>query len=415
MLNNTDGGGSLGRFERAWTGLQDLRGLRGSIATGGTLLAYTLSFVALEPWLGASTATLGLPLAAVIGALVGVRLGVVLALVIFGLSLLLLAATGYAAGDVVIRLGSGVGAVLLIGVAAGFGRMRDLGRRTSRLLAQVALDERRLRHIIAAAPVAIYAIDSRGLCTFAGGAPLSLVGLSEERLVGRPFQDFVEAPEYDEGVRGALAGRESRREIRYHGRVFDTQFAPIVDAAGLRGMMLVALDVTEGTETVDALRRSEERAQALLDSLPLIVLWVEADGHISSSEGSGLAALGLRVGALDGQSLFTLGSTDPEEIRKALSGSRTIVVLDLAGREVAMRLVRLSDSATPGVLGIGVVVGETATDAERQPARLGELLIDRGVISRSQLEQALADQTSQPGRGETRLLNELRNRLNEPQ
>lgn len=386
------------------------------VAVGAGIAAYVVAFVALEPSLGAGVATLGLPLAALLGVLLGARLGSILALGIFGLSVLLLTTTGYAAGDVVIRLGSGVGALLLVGVAAGFGHMRDLGRRSSRLLTKLALDERRLRHVIGAAPLAIYALDSRGRCTFAGGAALPLIRSPEQHLVGRAVDDFavhdlVGTPE-EEGVRAALEGRASRREIRTRGRVFDTQFTPMVDEAGERGMILVALDVTEGAASVDALHRSEERSQAILESLPFIILWVEPDGQISSSEGSGLAALGLHVGALDGRSLFALGSTDRSEIAQAISGTRATVILDLAGREVAMRFVHLSGSA--GALGIGMVIAARASDTERRPPALGELLVDRGAISRPQLEEALAEQAAHAEAAGTRMYNELRDRLKEP-
>src|SRR5688572_28749361 len=126
MLNRPERAAAIVRLERAWNGFQELAELRAPVAICGALVVYALAFIALEPGFGAATATLGLPLAAVIGALLGVRLGVAIALAIFALSLFLLAATGYTTGDLVILLGSGVGAVLLVGVAAGFGRMRDL-------------------------------------------------------------------------------------------------------------------------------------------------------------------------------------------------------------------------------------------------------------------------------------------------
>lgn len=413
-MRSVDGGEALAQSEHGARRLRELGEMRTPIAIGAAIVAYVIAFVALEPSFGASTATLGLPLAAFSGTLLGARLGSVVAIAIFGLSLLLLGVAGYAAGDVVIRLGSGVGAILLIGVAAGFGHMRDLGRRTSQLLNKLALDDRQLRLIIGTAPIAICALDSRGLCTFAGGAPLDLLGPSRDRLAGRPYREFISAQDLQDGVRAALAGQRGRREIRIHGRVFDAQFAPMVDEAGERGMILVALDVTERAASVDALRRSEERAQVILETLPLIVLWVEPDGQISSSEGSGLAALGLQVGAFDGRSLFTIGSADPDEMRQAISGGRSSVVLRLTGREVVMRFVRMSGPATPGVLGVGVVIREQVAAAGPRPAALGELLIDRGAISRTQLEQALADQAAQAEAGGTRLFNELRDRLKEP-
>lgn len=377
-----------------------------------SLAGFVAFFLALSPCLGPAAATFGLVPAALAGALLGLRFGVVVAAATFAISIILLALSGYTVGDVVIRLGSGIGLVILMGIAAGFGRMHDLGRQSRRLLAQVQFDRRRLQHILAASPVAIYATDRRGICTFAGGAGLAPVGLSEAMLLGRSFEDFVEEPAFEEGVRRALAGQESRKDIPYHGRHFDVGFAPLLDPSGERGMILVAVDVTETTQTLEALRRSAERTQALLESLPLVVLWVEPSGAISSSEGSGLAAVGLQTGALDGQSILELDSSKKKPVEEAFRGRAATAVIELSGRRVALRFRKLREATyTDGKLGIGLVLSESSIDAQRERVALGELLIERGAITRQQLDEALAEQASQRAKGETLLLEELRNRL----
>ena len=63
-------------------------------------------------------------------------------------------------------------------------------------------------------------------------------------------------------------------------------------------------DITERKRMEDALRRSEEALRAMLGSAPVILYAADAEGILTLSEGTGLAALGLAPGEAVGRSVF---------------------------------------------------------------------------------------------------------------
>jgi DNA-binding NarL/FixJ family response regulator len=110
------------------------------------LVAYAAAFLIAEPLFGASAAVLSIVPVAVAGAIFGPEIGVVAGLLAVAANFALWAGTDHAIGEPVIRVGgNGLGALVLMGIGAGFGAMRVLrgrfdahGRRLG-ALAEVAL------------------------------------------------------------------------------------------------------------------------------------------------------------------------------------------------------------------------------------------------------------------------------------
>jgi len=110
------------------------------------LVAYAAAFLIAEPIFGASAAVLSIVPVAVAGALFGPEIGVVAAFLAVAANFALWAGTDHPIGEPVIRVGgNGVGALVLMGIGAGFGAMRLMrgrfdahGRRLG-ALAEVAL------------------------------------------------------------------------------------------------------------------------------------------------------------------------------------------------------------------------------------------------------------------------------------
>jgi CheY-like chemotaxis protein len=120
---------------------------RRAIMTLGILfVAYVGAFLVAEPTFGAAAAILAVAPVAIAGALYGPEIGVVAALLAVVANIALWGSTGHAIGEPVIRVGgNSLGALVLMGVGAGFGAMRLLrgrldphGRRLG-ALAEVAL------------------------------------------------------------------------------------------------------------------------------------------------------------------------------------------------------------------------------------------------------------------------------------
>ena len=110
------------------------------------LVAYAAAFLIAEPIFGASAAVLSIAPVAVGGALFGPEIGVVAAFLAVAANFALWAGTAHPIGEPVIRVGgNGIGALVLMGIGAGFGAMRLMrgrfdshGRRLG-ALAEVAL------------------------------------------------------------------------------------------------------------------------------------------------------------------------------------------------------------------------------------------------------------------------------------
>jgi DNA-binding NarL/FixJ family response regulator len=120
---------------------------RRAIATLGVLfVAYAAAYLVAEATFGAAAAVLSIAPVAIAGALFGPEMGVLAAIIAALVNLPLWAATDHAIGEPILRVGgNGLGALVLMGVGAGFGAMRLLrgrldphGRRLG-ALSEVAL------------------------------------------------------------------------------------------------------------------------------------------------------------------------------------------------------------------------------------------------------------------------------------
>jgi len=166
------------------------------ILAGAAFCAYILAFVLIEIVYGKGGATaMVLPVAAV-SWLFGLVPGVVTALLSFPLNFTMYSLMGAERQELIGGGGiAGMSALLLIGAALG--RLRDLGRRLTAELAERKRTEEALRasrdqlqNLIETSLDPIVITDSRALVTKANRAFLSMIGYSEQEVLGRPLYDF---------------------------------------------------------------------------------------------------------------------------------------------------------------------------------------------------------------------------------
>jgi DNA-binding NarL/FixJ family response regulator len=140
-------GARIGVTARGVTRALGLGRRRRAIATLGVLfVAYAGAYLVAEPTFGAAAAILSVAPVAIAGALFGPEIGVLAAIIAALVNLPLWAVTEHAIGEPILRVGgNGLGALVLMGVGAGFGAMRLLrgrfdphGRRLG-ALSEVAL------------------------------------------------------------------------------------------------------------------------------------------------------------------------------------------------------------------------------------------------------------------------------------
>ena len=136
-------------------------------------------------------------------------------------------------------------------------------RQISHASKELAAQTERLRTVIEAFPVVLWAIDREGVFTFSRGAGLKALGLAPDEAVGRSlFEIYRDIPRIIEDVRLALAG-ESHVSTNWVGALaFETHYAPLRDARGaVIGATGVSTDVTERKRADEALRLSDQRLQ----------------------------------------------------------------------------------------------------------------------------------------------------------
>ena len=146
----------------------------------------------------------------------------------------------------------------------------------------------------------------------------------------------------------------------------------------------------EQAERAERLRRSEAGLRAVLESAPVILYAADARGTVTLSEGTGLAALGLRPGEAVGHSVFEYGGEDAENeanVRRALAGEAVSYDARVDGLclHSQLRPLRGEDGSPAGVIGVCLDVTERVASEEKfrvlfEHSSDAHLLIDEGGL-----------------------------------
>jgi two-component system, cell cycle sensor histidine kinase and response regulator CckA len=127
--------------------------------------------------------------------------------------------------------------------------------------------ERRLRAIIAKAPVVFFALDANGIFTLSEGRALEKLGLQPDQVVGQSvFQLYCQYPQILESARRALSGEEftNTATLPDVDLFFETHWAPIRSPEGkLAGTIGIAVDISDRMRN----ERRREEAETLYRSL----------------------------------------------------------------------------------------------------------------------------------------------------
>lgn len=123
--------------------------------------------------------------------------------------------------------------------------------------------EERLRAVISASPILLFALDEKGVFTLSEGQALQSLRLSPGEAVGRSaFELFRDSPELVRAVRRALAGDSLTTSADVRGRVLDVRLGPMWEDGTVSGAIGVGNDVTErtrATEQLEQLVRSKDQ------------------------------------------------------------------------------------------------------------------------------------------------------------
>ncbi len=136
-------------------------------------------------------------------------------------------------------------------------------------------------------------------------------------------------------------------EITSHPLVWETQDA----------CMVIAQDITARREAEEAFRQTHFRLQTVVGNAPIILFSLDAEGVFTTSEGKGLASLGLASGQVVAQSAFEIYAAAPAiltHLRRALDGHPVTYVSEVGGFswETQCLPLRADDGTPQGIIGV---------------------------------------------------------------
>jgi PAS domain S-box-containing protein len=187
----------------------------------------------------------------------------------------------------------------------------------------------------------------------AGGEFDELVAAGEVELVGAPSIDWLGVPLQSDGETfGAVVVQSYTEGVRY--RPEDLDLLAFVAAQ-------VAMAIRR-KQAEEALVERETRLRIMLSQTPAVLWSTDRDLRFTSSEGSGLAELGLEPGEAVGRTLYDFFSSEEEGLpwitahRRALDGASETFELPWAERHFAAHVepLRNADGSVVGAAGVAV-------------------------------------------------------------
>ena len=196
------------------------------------------------------------------------------------------------------------------------------------IAAEIGL-EKRLRTIVANAPIVLFSTDRRGTITLSDGRGLEALGLRPGQLVGLSALELYGrialaaeggvVLEGEDVFRRALAGETVHGLANLGDKVFDLRVMPLLgghDGGEIIGTIGVGTDVTERVRAERAMRQQEERLAATLDSIGEAVIATDDGGAVRHMNPVAERLTGWSAGEAVGRSVH-------EVVRLVTAGSVT--------------------------------------------------------------------------------------------
>ncbi len=161
-----------------------------------------------------------------------------------------------------------------------FAFVRDI---TDRKQAEEALraSEHKFRAVAQNAQAITFILDHQGVFLLSEGQGLARLGLAPGQVVGlSAFELYKEYPSVIDSIRKALSGELAHVTNVLGNVMLDTVYSPYRDPdAQLSGVIGIAVDITERKRVETALRESEARLRAAIESAPFDFFLIGADGR----------------------------------------------------------------------------------------------------------------------------------------
>jgi diguanylate cyclase (GGDEF)-like protein/PAS domain S-box-containing protein len=177
------------------------------------------------------------------------------------------------------------------GTASGFIEVAEDITGRKRMEEQLRESEERFRTLVETMKVGLSAIDKNGVLTYANEQFCTMLGYSMDEVIGHPATDFHDEESRKRQEEIFAKRREGLRvptpyEITWvtkDGRKLYTIMTPsprFDDDGHFTGSSAIQTDITERKLMEDALRKSQEELQALMDASPVAISWSDMQGNI---------------------------------------------------------------------------------------------------------------------------------------
>jgi diguanylate cyclase (GGDEF)-like protein/PAS domain S-box-containing protein len=259
---------------------------------------------------------------------------------------------------------------------------------TERREAEAALraSEQRLRAVVTNAPVILFTVDRDGVFTLSEGRGLEALGLKPGEVVGLSIFDvFADIPNIGEELSRALAGEAFTTTAKVAGITFETYCAPLRDHTGdVCGLIGVATDISERTRVEKALRESEQRYRALVETSPDAITVTGLDMNIIMVNQQAALLYGFdSVAEVLSSGRKALDFIAPDDRQHAIENAQKTLETGVA-RNGEYSLLRKDGSPFPGEVAASLI-----RDAEGNPK--GFLAVVRDISERKRAEKALRE------------------------
>ncbi len=257
----------------------------------------------------------------------------------------------------------------------------------------------RLRMMVEQVPAALWTTDDQLRVTTLLGAGLRALGLAPKQLAGVPPGEPL-APDdvWSSWHRQALAGTAVSGDCEKAGRSFIVHLEPLRDAAAIRGVIGIALDVSEKRDADRALRESEVRLRQVIDLVPHFIFAKDEAGRFLLANHAVAEAYGTGVAQLIGRSDADFNRS-PEEIARFREDDLAVI---RSGRPKVIPEERITDSdghlrylqttkipftssgaRRPAVLGVSIDITErkAVEEAVRRAAKEESLSVLAGGVA----------------------------------